>query len=447
MVSDRGSFSRLGFILAAAGSAVGLGNLWRFPYTVGMNGGGLFVLIYLVAIVVVAYPVLMVEITLGRHTRRNPVGAFDAIRPRSPWRLVGFLGVATGFMILSFYSVVAGWSVGYFFKAITGQFRGMTGETAVEMYEAFTANPWLQILLLAVFIALTVYVISRGVSGGIEKFSKILMPVLFGILLILLLRSLTLRGAGKGIVFYLKPDFSAISFKIVIAAIGQAFFSMSLGMGTMITYGSYISDKENIPGSARWIAFFDTAIAVLAGFIIFPAIFSQGMDPAQGSGVMFNTLPVLFAKMPGGMVVGSFFFLLLSIAALTSTISILEVPVSYFIDEKKWNRKFASVIIGLVALFIGIPSALSTGSVEFFTNLPLLKVSFMDLMGTVWINYSLCVGAFFEAIFLAYIWKKRNAISEIMKGIGRFRAEKAWIIAVSFIIPLVLILIFVGNFF
>lgn len=432
MEKERGSFSRIGFILAAAGSAVGLGNLWKFPYTVGENGGGLFVIIYLLSVIIIALPVLLAEITIGRFTGKNPVGAFNAIKPGSPWKLVGYLGVASGFMILSFYAVVAGTTVGYFFKAVTGQFKGMTGDASVNMYTNFTSTEWLEIFLLAVFIFMTVYVVSRGVSGGIEKFSKILMPALFCILILLLFRSLTLKGASKGIEFYLKPDLKALKPKLIIEAMAQAFFSLSLGMGTMITYGSYVSKKENLATSAGWIAFFDTTIAILAGFIIFPAIFSQGMDPAQGSGAMFNVLPVLFDKMPGGIVFGPLFFLLLSIAALTSTISILEVPVAFAIDERRWNRKVAAIVIGSMAFLIGIPCALFPG--------------FMNLWMQVWGGFALSIGAFFIALFIGFAWKTANAHQEMKEGAGALRFAPVWAVAVKFVAPLLILLILLGSF-
>lgn len=446
MSKDRGSFSKVGFILAAAGSAVGLGNLWRFPYTVGENGGGMFVLIYLLSIILIALPVLIAEVSLGRHTNKNPIGAFAMVKPKSSWPLIGLLGMICAFMILSFYAVIAGWTIAYFIKTVTGQFANITPEEAVSSFNLFTGNSWLQIGLLALFIFLTVYVVSRGVSGGIEKFSKVLMPVLFGILLMLLIRSLTLKGAFKGVIFYLKPDFSAFNFKIIIAAMGQAFFSMSLGMGTMITYGSYVSKKNNIPSSTAWIAVFDTFIALMAGFIIFPAIFSQGMDPNQGSGVMFNVLPVLFSKMPGGAIFGSFFFLVLSIAALTSTISILEVPVAYLIDEKKWNRKIASVLIGSIAFIIGICSALSNGGSEFFSDLPIIHIGFLDLWNKIWGNVALSVGALLEAIFVAYIWKTHKAIKEIELGTKRFILAKPWSILIKYVVPVLITLILIGYF-
>ncbi len=446
MQADRGNFSRMGFILAAAGSAVGLGNLWKFPYTAGENGGGLFVIIYLLSVVIIAFPVLLAEITLGRHTGKNPVGAFNAIKPGSAWKLVGYLGVASGFMILSFYSVVAGATVGYFAKAVLGHFKGIQSAEAVQAYTAFSANGFLQILLLAVFIFLTVYVVSRGVAGGIEKFSKILMPMLLGILLLLLLRALTLPGASKGVEFYLKPDLKALEPKIIIAAMGQAFFSLSLGMGTMITYGSYVSKKENLATAGGWIALFDTAIAIIAGFIIFPAVFSQGMDPAAGSGTMFNVLPVLFAKMPGGFVFGPLFFLLLAIAALTSTISILEVPVAYVVDERSWNRKKAAMLVGGIAFLVGIPSALGQGAVNFFTNLPLLHMSFLDFWMLIWGNFSLSIGALFIALFVGWSWKTTNAIKELELSGHTFKGATLWMVTIRYISPLLILLILLGSF-
>jgi NSS family neurotransmitter:Na+ symporter len=446
-MTKRGKWgSKIGFILAASGSAVGLGNIWRFPYTAGNNGGGLFVLIYLLSIAIIAFPILLAEISLGRATGKNPVGAFNAIKQGSKWNLVGYLGVITGVMILSFYSVVAGWSIGYLYKAITGKLSKVTGEKAVEMYQGFSANSTLQIILLGIFLILTAYVISRGVSGGIEKFSKLLMPLLFIILLLLLVRSLTLPGSFEGLKWYLWPKFSGFEPKIILEAMGQAFFSLSLGMGTMLTYGSYVSKKENLPVSAGWIAFFDTLIAILAGLIIFPAIFSQGMDPAQGSGIMFNILPVLFSKMPGGMIFGILFFLSLSIAALTSTISLLEVPVSFLIDEKKWTRKKATILMASITFIIGIPSALSCGGVKFLTELPVLKMGFLDLWNTIWGSLALAIGALFIALFVGYVWKTSNALKEITAEGTKFKLASLWIIALKYISPVLILLILIGIF-
>lgn len=453
--TSRGNWgSKFGFILAASGSAVGLGNIWRFPYATGANGGALFVLFYLLSIVLIGVPVLVAEASLGRYTGKNPVGAFMSMKPKGPWKLVGYLGVFTGIMILSYYTVIAGWTLGYFFKAITGKFQKMTNESAAISFNQFTSNTLWQIVLLAFFLFLTYFVVVRGVSSGIEKYSKILMPGLFIILILLLIRALTLEGAGKGLEFYLKPDFSKMSFKVIIGAMGQAFFSMSLGMGAMITYGSYLRKDENLPSATAWVAFFDTFIAIMAGFIIFPAIFSQGMDPAGGPGLVFNILPVIFAKMPGGIIFGPLFFLLLCIAALTSTVSLLEVASAYCIDEKKWSRKKSALVMAIITFLFGIPSALSSSGIQFFKKLPLVNQSFLDFWDLVWGNLSLSIGAFFIAIFVGYIWKSSNALKEITRGAKRIGKGKfidsnyavLWTIAVKFLCPLLIIFILLGYF-
>ncbi len=444
-VKKRGKWgSKMGFILAASGSAVGLGNIWRFPYTAGENGGAVFVMIYLAAILFVGLPVLVAEISMGRFSGQNPVGAFKAIKENSQWKLVGYLGVFTGVMILSYYSVIAGWTIGYFYKSVTGKFSQLSSTNAGEIFSSFTADAPLQIGLLALFLLLTVYIVSRGISGGIEKFAKIFMPLLFLILLLLLIRSLTLEGASKGLEFYLQPDFSKMNFKVVYYALGQAFFSLSLGMGTMVTYGSYLGKKENLPSAAGWVAFFDTLIAIMAGFIIFPAIFSQGMNPAGGPGLVFNILPVIFAKMPGGVVFGPLFFALLCIAALTSTISLLEVPVSYLIDEKQKKRKKSAYILGAITFVFAIPSALSAGGVKFFSKLPIINMDFLSFWDLVWGNLSLSVGALFMAVFVAYVWKTSNALKELKQGAEGFKLSKLWIFCLKFLAPVFIFIILIG---
>lgn len=439
--------SRIGFILAAAGSAVGLGNIWRFPYMTGRNGGALFVLLYIGAILILALPVLLAEFALGRATARNPVGAFAAIRPGTKWHYCGFLGVVTGVMILSFYSVIAGWTLGYSFKAFSGQFSGIGKEEVAAIFRSFTASPWLQIMLLAIFMILTVTIVSKGVAAGLERYAKVLMPALFLIMILLMIRSLTLPGAEKGLLFYLKPDFTKINGSVFLEAMGQAFFSLSLGLGTMLTYGSYLSKKVNLVSSAAWVAALDTTIAILAGFIIFPALFSQNMVPDQGPGLVFAVLPVLFAHMPGGMWFGAFFFVLLAVAALTSTISILEVPVAYLIDEKKWPRRRAAWLVGGLALAFGVPSALSGGGVKWFSRLPLLHIDFLSLWDKVWGNIALSVGAFLIAVFVAHVWKTANALAEITAGGSRFRLARLWVLSIRYVCPLLILVVLASQFF
>lgn len=439
--------SRAGFILAAAGSAIGLGNIWRFPYITGKNGGALFVLIYIGAVLILGLPIMLAEFALGRATAKNPVGAFHAICPGSKWRYTGFLGVITGVMILSFYSVIAGWTLGYCYKSLSGQFTEISKGQAAAIFRSFIANPGLQILLLAVFMILTIFIVSKGVSAGLEKYSKILMPALFLIMILLMIRSLTLPGAEKGLLFYLKPDFAKINGRVFLEAMGQAFFSLSLGMGTMLTYGSYLGKKENLVSSAAWVAALDTTVAILAGFIIFPALFSQAMTPDQGPGLVFNILPVIFSHMPGGMWFGALFFVLLAVAALTSTISILEVPVAFLIDEKNWPRRKASWLVGALAFAFGVPSALAGGGVEFLSNLPLLHVDFLTLWDKIWGNVALSVGAFFIAVFVAYVWKTANALDEITAGGVKFRLAKFWVLAIKYVCPLLILVVLISQFF
>lgn len=411
--NDRGEWSsKVGFILAAAGSAIGLGNIWRFPYTAGENGGAAFLVIYLVCIVLLGIPVMIAELTIGRFSRRNPVGAFDAIRPGSPWRIVGFLGVTTGVCILSYYSVIAGVTVGYIFKTIAH---------SGTAYAEFTASPLLTIPLLMLFVVLTVLVVQGGVRNGIERWAKILMPVLLLLMVILIIRSVTLPGAGKGLAFYLKPDFSKVTGGTFLDALGQAFFSLSLGMGAMITYGSYLAKRDNIGTSAVYVSFFDTLIAVMAGLLIFPALFAAGMDPAAGPGLVFEVLPVIFAGIPGGTLIGAAFFLLLAVAALTSTISLLEVVTAYLVDEKHILRRRAVWIVAAISFALGVPSALSLGAVGWLGELPLIRMSFFGFMDWLFGNVMLAVGAVFISLFFGWVWDRAASAAEIHEGFPSYR--------------------------
>ncbi len=446
-MASRGKWgSRIGFILAAAGSAIGLGNIWRFPYITGKNGGALFVLIYIGCVVLLGLPVLLAELSLGRATSKNPVGAFKELRPKGYWHYTGYLGVVTAVMILSFYAVIAGWTVGYFFKTLAGQFAAAGQREISALFSGFIASSWLQIGLTALFIFLTGFIVIRGVASGLEKFSKVLMPALFLIMVLLMGFSLTLPGAGRGLAFYLKPDFSEINGRVFLEAMGQAFFSLSLGMGTMLTYGSYLRKKDNLVSSAAWVAVLDTTIAVLAGFIIFPALFSMNMAPDQGPGLVFAILPAIFAKIPGGTAFGAFFFLLLALAALTSTISLLEVPVAFLVDEKNWPRRSAVWLTGAAAFLFAIPSALSGGGVPFFSRLPWLHIDFLSLWDKAWGNLSLIVGALLISLFVGHVWKTANALEEINAEGPRFRLARAWTMAIRYLCPLLILIVLIGQF-
>jgi len=321
--------TRLGFVLAASGSAVGLGNIWKFPYIVGQNGGGAFVLIYILCTLAVGLPIMLAEFTIGRKTSLNPVGAFQSLKPKTHWVKIGYMGVLAGFFILSFYAVVGGWTLAYVVKAFSHTISNFSSsKEAGQFFGSFIANTWEVLFYHALFMGICVGIVLRGIQGGIEKACKVLMPTLVIILIILMFRALTLPGAMEGVEFYLKPDFSKIGPQTILIALGQAFFSLSLGMGCMLTYGSYLPEQENLTSATVYVVIFDTVIALLVGMVIFPAVFAMGLEPTEGPSLVFSVLPAVFVGMPFGNLVSIIFFSLLAIAAITSGISLLEVVVA-----------------------------------------------------------------------------------------------------------------------
>lgn len=447
MATHRGEFgSKLGFVLAAAGSAVGLGNIWKFPFEVGKGGGAAFVIVYLIFCFVLCFPVMITEIAIGRKTNRNPVGAFKALG-FNRWSLVGKLGLLCGVLILSFYNVVAGWAFGYFIEMLQGNF-------AVGKEFASYVSNWQKVGLYGlVFMGTTAFIVSGGIRGGIERAAKILMPALLAIIVFLVIYAMTLPNAMKGIEFYLLPDFTKLNGSVIYGALGQAFFSLSLGMGALITYGSYVSRKDNIISSAAFITLTDVGIAFMAGLMMFPFVFSQGIDPTGGAGLIFITLPGIFETLGTGMgiFIGSLFFLLLSFAALTSTVSLLEVPVSYVVDELNWPRKQAVWRIAGLIFVVGIPSLLANGASDFFSNFVYIPgdgrvQDFMTVIGYIANDTFLPLGGFLISFFAAYIWRKENLDQELSAGspgyLGSF-VQKFVDIAISFICPLILGALFV----
>ncbi len=432
--------SKIGFTLAAVGSAVGLGNIWRFPTRVGDNGGAAYLFVYLIIIALIGVTVMLAELTIGRKTQLNPVGAFRALSKK--WTFVGAMGVLAGFVILSFYSVVGGWTIGYIVRSLTGQFSGDT----TELFLGLITNPGEPLLWHAVFMALTIGIVFFGIKGGIEKASKILMPALFIMLILVIIRSLTLEGAGAGLSFYLKPDFSEITLSTVVAAIGQAFFSLSLGMGAMITYGSYLNKEENLIKSAAIIPALDTFIAFIAGLAILPAVFAMGVAPNEGAGLAFMTLPGVFAQMPLGGFFGFLFFVLLFFAALTSAISLLEVVVSFVVDQLKWTRAKATTIMGAIIFVLGAFCSLSyadakIADVFIWAGEPLFDL--MDKLG----EYLLVIGALLTSIFVGWAWKTENALQEITNG-GKFKfgLAKVWSVLIKYVVPVILVIVFFTYF-
>ncbi|MBW8049787.1 MAG: sodium-dependent transporter [Cytophagales bacterium] len=438
--------SSLGFILAASGSAVGLGNIWRFPYITGENGGGAFVLIYLLCVVLIGIPLLFNEIAMGRLTGKNPIGAFQNLKPKSAWVITGLLCILACFFVMSYYSVIAGWTIGYIYTTL------FNIETD---FHTFIATPEYVIPLLAIFIVLTILIVVGGVEKGIERWSKVLMPVLLFLILVVIVRSVTLDGAMEGIKYYLIPDFGKINGKVVLAALGQAFFSMSVGWGLMITYGSYLPKTQNIVSAGVWIAFADTSVALLGGLMIFPAVFALGLSPAQGPTLTFEVLPKVFEAMPFGNIVGALFFLLLMIAALTSSISMLEVPVSYFVDEHKTKRKYAAWIVGGLAFVFGLPSALSQGCSETLTKMSFLgKTSFLDIMDHIWGTSVITIICLLLSLFAGWAIDTKKIVFELNIGapvfgkplFGKITLSHIWVFFIKVICPLVIGLVLLNLF-
>ncbi|MFQ6615567.1 MAG: sodium-dependent transporter [Fidelibacterota bacterium] len=440
--------SRMGFILAAAGSAIGLGNVWKFPYIAGENGGAAFVFVYLICIAVIGLPVLIAEVLMGRTTERNPVGAFKKLSGSRFWTGVGAVGVVAGLAILSFYSVVAGWSLGYIVESVRGAFYDLESSGAAgNHFIALTSNiPWI-VGFHAMFFLVTMTVVYAGVQNGIERGSKIMMPVLFVLLIILVIRGLTLPGSEKGLAFLWNPDWSKISGQAVLIALGHAFFTLSLGMGAMMTYGSYMSRKDSIPGAALQIVALDTVIALLAGVAIFTAVFATGQDPATGPGLIFHTLPFVFSRMPGGYFFGALFFVLLTIAALTSAISLLEVVVAFFVDELKWLRHRAVLIVGGIAFSLGIPSALSFNAMA---DARLFGKTFFDLVDFLASNILLPLGGLFISVFVAWVWGLDRSIEKLKEGaedlFARFRWRMdVWKTFLKYLSPILIFLVLLNS--
>lgn len=435
--------SKFGAIAAAAGSAIGLGNIWRFPYVTGENGGAAFIIIYLICTIAIGLPLLLTEFSIGRFTNRNVFGAFKVLKPRSKWSLIGVLGIATAFVILSFYSVVAGWTMNFLAESVINNFAGKNSSQIQEGFGGFVASGWRPIIWSIMFIAMTAYIIISGVEKGIERYNKILMPVLLVILLILVVNSAFLSGFKDGINFLFSPDFSKINGKVVLEALGQAFFSLSLGMGTMITYGSYIRSNDNMISTAGSVALTDTIIALLAGVVIFPAVFSFGINPTSGPDLVFITLPNIFLQMPGSYFLSVLFFTLLLIAALTSSVSIMEVLAAYCTEELKMSRRRAGVLIAGVIMVISSMCCISQMPES---SIRIAGMNLFDLFDTLSANYMMIFGAFLTTLFAGWFWTKSKLRGEFTSG-GKYGVKifPVYYFIVKFVAPVMISLIFLSQ--
>ncbi|GHF16435.1 transporter [Kordiimonas sediminis] len=435
--------SRWAFMLAAVGSAVGLGNIWKFPYEAGSGGGGAFVLIYLFFIFVVGVPVMMAELSLGRRGQMSPIGSMKKIaaeEKRSPlWGLVGWGGVVGAFIVISFYSVIGGWTLAYVVKSAMG-FAGMTAEQAGVEFGEFISDPFWPIICHAAFMAITILIVNKGVKGGLEKAVTYLMPALFVMLLILVIYAAVAGDFASAVEFLFYPDFSKVTPDVTINALGQAFFSLSLALGSIMTYGSYLSKDVHLGKSAFTIASADSAVALLAGLAIFPIVFAFNVDPAGGPGLVFVSLPIAFGEMPFGVVVGTLFFALLGVAAITSSISLLEPSVSYLEHSKGIDRKKATLWIGAAAFALGVLSAYSQGG-NFLSDIRFFGLDIMGVKDYLTNNIIMPLGGMFTALFVGWFVSRKTMMEELALTDESFRI---WYFLVRFIAPVAVTLVFIS---
>lgn len=443
--NTRGFTSNVGAILAAAGGAVGLGNIWRFPYMLGQNGGGAFLLVYVFFVILIGVPLMMTEFIIGRRSQSNVVGAYKKLsHGNKGWVTLGVFAIVGAFLIYAFYSVVAGWTLNYIVMASGGKLAGQTPEAITALFKNFTQGSFWPLVYQGLFLALTGAVIVMGVQKGIEKVSKILMPVLFILLLLMCVRSLTLgTGAKEGLSFLLKPDFSKLNGSCILSALGQSFFSLSIGMGAMVTYGSYIRKEDKLFNTSLWIAGCDSLVAILAGIVIFPAVFAFGMNPASGPELVYIVLPNVFNSMPAGTLFAVIFFVLLGIAALTSTISLLEILVAFEVEELHWKRGTASLISTLVVFIIGAFCTLSFGPLKEST---IFDKTIFELFDLITASYLMPIGALLMTIFLGWYFPKVEVKDELSNGgTLKVKAFEAYYFVLRFLAPAALLVIIISG--
>ena len=437
--------SRFGVLVAVAGSAVGLGNLWRFPYMVGNNGGAAFIIIYLLFVILLCLPIMFSEFIIGRRTQSNVFGAINKLAPKSPFLSIGVISVVASICIMAFYSVVGGWTIEYIFKSFSPDFLTANSASLESQFKEASTSSLVPITTHLAFLGLSALIVVAGIKNGIEKYSKILMPVLFFLVMLLAIRSMTLDGSSAGIKFLFYPDFSKITGATLIAALGQAFFSLSLGMGCIITYGSYVKKNENLFKVSLMTVAADTGFAILAGLAVMPAVFAFGISPGQGPSLVFITLPQIFAQLPFGNVIAIAFFFILFIAAITSAISLLEVIVAYFTEELKLTRKAAVLIAFTIIGIFGTLSSLSNGVLA---DVKIFGKTFFDLFDYTSSNVLLPVGGLLVVMFVGWRMKKADVLDELTNG-GSIAIKGfvlKWIIfTIKFLAPIAIALVLLSS--
>lgn len=433
---------------ATLGSAVGLGNIWRFPYLTGSNGGGAFLLAYLLCVALVGIPIMACEFYIGRKSRKNAVGAFKKLKAAKGWKVIGFMGVASAFLIMFFYSSVAGWVYSYVFRALKGDFTGVTAATAKTKFMTTLVGPISPLVWQFIVLVVVSIILIAGVKNGIERITKTLMPVLFILIIICDVRALTLPGASQGLNFLFHVDFTQLTGPVILTALGLAFFKMSLGIGIMITYGSYFTHDNDMIATSAKVALSDSLVSILAGIAIFPAVFSFGMEPSAGPGLLFMTIPLVFSKIPFGSVLLVAFFLLTAIAATTAMMSIVQVPVAYFTEEKGMGRKKAVLLTTGIIMVVGILATLSADSSSILGNIHIIgKKGFFDSFDYLSSNILLPVGGLITAIYIGYFVKKEDFKLELSNQ-GTLNNDLVLNIVhafIKFVSPILLIVVFLNS--
>jgi NSS family neurotransmitter:Na+ symporter len=439
--------SRIGFILAVAGSAVGLANIWRFPYIVGAHGGAAFVCVYLLCLLLIGFPVFIAEILIGRTTQTSPSGAFRTLGGKK-WTWAGKMTILTGFIVSSFYSAVAGWVLGYLIEAVSGNITSFqSASEATEHNLSLLGTPWWGVGFHFLFIVLCLGVLYMGVRKGIERGNKIMMPLLLILLVLLVIKGLTLEHAGEGLRFLFTPNWSLLTPASILIALGQAFFTLSLGQGTMVTYGSYLRTNSNLIKSCLPVVIMDTCVSLLAAMAVFTIVFSVGIKPDSGPALIFQTLPLVFSQLPGGYLLAILFFLLVSLAALTSEISAMEPTIAYLMDEWKWKRKSAVAACGICSFLIGIPSALSTSVLK---DVTWMDLTFLDIVHNLASNILIPLGGLAAVLLVGWAWGMKKALPALREGTGDLFERhpilnRYFWFCIKYAAPILIILVFINS--